>query len=109
MYDNNGDLTPEYKAQAEELVGRIGTICKEYHPAIVLFVLEAAMSAQISSFSPPIGDLFAQMMLEYKNKAAILLSVAELLKGKMDEIRSGASIEELLKTIQEEQESNPQE
>lgn len=93
MYDNDNDND---KAQAEELVTKVGAICKEYHPVIVLFVLEAALSAQIASVSPPLGDLFTEMMREYKSKAAILLTVAELLKGGANAIRNDASVEDLL-------------
>jgi hypothetical protein len=109
MHDSDGNITPEFKAQAEELVVRIGAVCKDFPPALVLFVLEAALIEQISMFSPPLSDLFVEAMRVYKEKAAILITVAELLKGKAEAIRNGASIEDLLAELGIAPESKPQE
>jgi hypothetical protein len=93
---DNENLTPEFKAQATELVSKLGAICREYPPAVVLFVLEAAMTEQVSMFMPPLADLFADAMAMFKERAAVLLTVAELLKGKADAIRDRASVESLI-------------
>jgi hypothetical protein len=99
VYDNDGNPTQEFKAQAEELVVKIGSMCKDYHPAIVLFVLEAAMTEQISVFSPQLSNLFEETMGAFKAKAAVLIIVADMLKGRAEEIRNGASIEDILAEI----------
>lgn len=110
MYDNEGNLTVDAKTQAEELVTKLGAICKEYHPAIVLFVLEAAMTEQINQFSHPLSELFSETMHAYKEKAAILITVSAMLKGKAEAIRNGASIEDILTELGAAvQESEPKE
>jgi hypothetical protein len=88
MYDTKGSLTPEAMAQAMELMQKVASAVKEYHPAITLFVLEAALGAQIGNFSQPLGDLFDETMRVYKQKATILMSVAGLLRDTLDGIRA---------------------
>jgi phage host-nuclease inhibitor protein Gam len=97
MYDNDGNVTLEFKAQAEELEDKIGTLCNEYPATLVLFVLEMALTEEITSLNSTIGDLFTAMMKEYKTKAAILL-MTELVKGRLD----SASIKEILENMHEE-------
>jgi len=81
LQDSDGNLTLEAKAQAEELVLKIAAICKDYPPALVLFVLEAALTEQISILAPPLSELFTDTMKAFKDKAVLLLSIMKLLKG----------------------------
>jgi len=91
LVGEDGALKPDVKAQAEELVTKITELCKEYPPAITLFVLEAVLEEEIHMYSPPISGLFQQMMKAFKYKATILISTLELLKDK------GISVEDLIK------------
>lgn len=98
MLGEDGQLKPEVVARAKELITNIALLCKDEEPAIVLFVLEAAMSEQIAMFAPPLGDLFRSMMQAYKHKAAVLISMVEMLKnegvGLDDLMRLGSELDE---------------
>ena len=86
----DGRIKPEAEAAAKELVVKVAELCKDVEPAIVLFVLEAALTAQIKSFLPPLGDMFRDMMRAYKSKAAVLIQMVEMLRD------GGMSIEDLM-------------
>jgi|SRR5271170_3400944 len=96
LVGEDGNIIPEVKAQAEELVIKIANLCKEYPPAITLFVLEASLAEEIAMYAPEIADLFQAVMKEFKQKAAMFISVAALLKEK------GINIEDLIKVDSEE-------
>jgi|SRR5271168_2773058 len=90
LVGEDGNIRPEIEAQAKELVIKIDEACKEYPPAITLFVLEAALTAEIKMYSPEIGDLFQTVMKEFKNEATLLIGMKALLKEK------GITIKDLL-------------
>ena len=91
LLGEDGQLKPEVVARAKVLITGIATLCADEEPAIVLFVLEAAMTENISMFAPPLGDLFRSMMQAYKHKAAVLIQMVEMLKNE------GVGLDELMK------------
>src|SRR5271154_2520176 len=90
LMDENGQIKPEIMGRAKVLTTNIAELCKDEEPVVVLFVLEAAMTAHISDFAPPLADLFRSMMKAYKQKAAVLFQMVELLKA------GGIGMEELM-------------
>src|SRR5277367_2974190 len=89
LIGEDGQLKPEVVGRAKVLITNIATLCADEEPAIVLFVLEAAMTEQIAMFAPPLGELFRSMMQAYKHKASVLIQMVEMLKNEgvgMDEI-----------------------
>ena|SRR5271170_4877442 len=90
LIGEDGQLKPEVVSRAKALITNIATLCAEEEPAVVLFVLEAAMTEQIAMFTPPLGDLFRSMMKAYKHKAAVLIQMVEMLKA------GGIGMEELM-------------
>ena len=103
LVGEDGNIKPEIMERATGLIANIAELCKDEEPAVVLFVLEAALTEQISIFAPPLGDLFTQMMRAYKGKAAMLLSVLEMLK------KGGVSIEEIMAVGDGQGDINPDE
>ena|SRR5271157_675370 len=101
MMGEDGQFKPEVMEQGLKLVREVAELCGGHDPALVLFVLEAALTEQIEMFAPPLGDLFRSSMRAYKNKAAMLLTVATLLKD------SGLSIEEILQAEAEQTTEKP--
>jgi hypothetical protein len=97
----NQELTPEIMAEATELTQKLATLCREYQPHTVLFVLEAALGAEIGRYAPPLSDLFDAMMGEFKSRATMLLTVAEIIKAKAD--ADGTPIEDVIRQMQEAQ------
>lgn len=76
----DGELKPEVVDRAKALIMIIAELCRNEEPAIALYVLEAALTEQITMFVPPLGDLFRSMMRAYKQKASALISLVEMLK-----------------------------
>lgn len=97
ILNDDGQLNPAWQAQAEELIGKIATISREYPNAVVMFVLEAALTEQIAMYSPALGDLFTETMRRYRHKATILLAVSDVLRTRMTEIKDAAHLEEILR------------
>ena len=94
LMGEDGQLKPEVVERAKALVTNIAELCKDEEPALVLFVLEAAMTEQIGMFAPSLSDLFVAMMRAYKQKASMLLTMLELLKsGKVsiEDIKAAAN------------------
>jgi len=81
LLGEDGQIKPEIMERAKALIANIAELCKEEQPALVLFVLEAALTEQIAMFAPPLSELFGSMMRAYKNKATVLLSVLELIQN----------------------------
>ena len=98
LIGEDGQLKPEVVGRAKVLITNIATLCADEDPAIVLFVLEAAMTENIAMYAPPLGDLFRSMMKAYKHKAAALIQMVELLKA------GGVSLEELMALKDEDEE-----
>jgi hypothetical protein len=80
VLDENGDIKPELLERAKKLTSQIAELCVDEEPLIVMFVLEAAMTAHISYFAPPLGELFSEMMESYKKKAAAIIKLIEALQ-----------------------------
>ena len=109
--NEDGQMKPEVKKQAEELIVKIATVCKDYPQAVVMFVLEAALTEQIAIYSPMLGDLFSEMMSQYRKRATLLLVVSDMLRDKLGNVTDEASLNEALKGLKSEleTESTPQE
>ena len=108
---DDGQLTPAVKAQAEELIVKVATACKDYPQGVVMFVLEAALTEQIAIYSPMLGDLFAETMAQYRKRAMLLLTVSDILREKLTNVTDEASLNEALAgmKVELEKESTPQE
>jgi hypothetical protein len=103
LVGEDGSIKPEIMERATALIAGIAELCQHEEPAVVLFVLEAALTEQISMFAPPLGDLFTAMMRSYKQRAAQLLSVLEMLK------KGGVTIEEIMAAGDGQGDINPDE
>jgi hypothetical protein len=100
----DGQIKPEIVERAKGLIANIAELVKGEEPAVVLFVLEAALTEQIAMYAPPLGELFRSMMKAYKHKAAALISIVEMIKN------SGVSLEELMQEARDGQgDINPDE
>ena len=62
LVGEDGNIKPEIMERATALIAGIAELCKEEEPAVVLFVLEAALTEQINMFAPPLSESFTQMM-----------------------------------------------
>jgi hypothetical protein len=80
VLDENGDIKSELLERAKKLTSQIAELCVDEEPLIVMFVLEAAMTAHISFFQPSLGDLFSAMMEDYKRKASTVIKLLEALE-----------------------------
>ena len=109
MLSDDGQLSPEVKKQAEELIVKVATLCKDYPQMVVMFVLEAALTEQIAMYSPMLGDLFTEMMAQYRKRATLLLVVSDMLKEKLAGVTDEESLNEALKNMKSELESTPEE
>lgn len=98
-FDAGGELTPEAKQSAVELMEKVAHACKDYDPVTILLVLETALGETIGSYSAPLRDLFLAAMDSFKAKAAIMLTIAAAVKGREGEIREGVPVEEILRDI----------
>lgn len=85
MFDENGGIRPETEVKAKELMEKVAIACSEYHPSVVLTVLEAALTEEINTFSPILADLFIHMMGDYRHKAAMLLTLQQQFEGMVAE------------------------
>ena len=85
MFDSNGQLSEEFKAQGLQLVQDIAAVCKGKEPVLVMFVLEAILTEQISIYSEPLGELFSEMMKVYKQKATMMLQIMDMLREAGDQ------------------------
>jgi hypothetical protein len=85
----NGDLKPEIRAQAEDLMHKLATLCRNYDPTIRLFCLEAAMTEEVKAYFPPAAELFEQMLEEFKGRVAMLAEMSMLIESRMPEIQAG--------------------
>jgi hypothetical protein len=74
-------MTEDQKTQALELMKQFATAAKAYDPLIVMSVLEAAMTAEIYRQDQLVGQLFEEMMSDFKGEAAVLLGVSMLMKA----------------------------
>jgi len=81
VLNEKGEINPDALEQATELTRKIAKLCKDEEPLIVLFVLEAALTAHISAYEPALGDLFSAMMRSYKEKAAVIIHMMEALEA----------------------------
>jgi hypothetical protein len=77
---NQPTFTPEQEAAAKELVTKLATVCREYEPGLVLFVLEACLSEELARISPVIGMMFDGYMREFKKRSSLILNVMEALE-----------------------------
>ena len=106
MTGQDGELKPEIVERAKELIRSIAELCKEEEPAVVLFVLEAAMTAHIGLYAPPLADMFRDMMKAYKEKATIFIGLYEALKhgdlGLLKVLKNGDNLEDLLRMMDDE-------
>ena len=102
MINEEGQLSPEIKQQAEELMVKVATACQGYPQMVVMFVLEAALTEQIAIYSPMLGDLFSEMMAAYRKRAMLLLTVSSMLKEKLAVVTDEASLNEALKGLKSE-------
>lgn len=108
--NEDGQISPEMKRQAEELIFKVATVCKDYPQMVIMFVLEAALTEQIAIYSPMLGDLFAETMAQYRKRAMLLLTVSDMLKDRLSNITDEASLNEALKSLKSEMgESTPKE
>ena len=105
ILNDDGQMNPEWKKQAEELIVKIATISRDYPVPVVMFVLEAALTEQIAIYSPMLGDLFSEMMVQYRKRATLLLAVSEMLRDKLANVTDEASLNEALKGMKSELES----
>ena len=111
ILNDNGQLSPEVMKQSEELMVKVATICREYPQMVVMFVLEAALTEQIAIYSPMLGDLFSEMMVQYRKRATLLLAVSDMLRDRLTNVTDEASLSEALKGMKSEleAESTPEE
>src|SRR5271157_307885 len=74
-------MTDEQKTQALELTKLMAAASRPYDSLVVMTVLEAAMTAEIYRQDQMVGQLFEEMMGEFKKEAAIFLGVSALMKA----------------------------
>jgi hypothetical protein len=111
ILNEDGQMNAEWKAKAEELIAKLATISREYPESVVMFVLEAALTEQIAMYSPMLGDMFAETMVQYRKRATLLLAVSDILGEKLGTVIDEASLNEALKGMKSEleAESTPEE
>lgn len=74
-------MTDAQKEQALELMTTMATASRPYDSLVVMSVLEAAMTAEIHRQDPLVGQLFEEMMGEFKKEAAVLLGLSALMNA----------------------------
>lgn len=84
ILNDDGKMNPEWKTQAEELIVKLATLCKDYPQTVVMFVLEAALTEQIAIYSPVLDRLFTETMAQFRKRAILLLTVADALREGLD-------------------------
>lgn len=105
ILNDDGQMNPEWQEKAEELIGRIATISREYPEAVVMFVLEAALTEQIAMYSPALGDLFSETMVQYRKRATLLMVVSDMLKEKLAGVTDAESLSAALRGMKSELET----
>lgn len=74
-------MTEEQKEQAIELTRLFANAAKNYDTLVVMTVLEAAMTGEIYRQDSMVGQLFEEMMDQFRGEATILLSMSMLMKA----------------------------
>jgi hypothetical protein len=74
-------MTEEQKEQAIALTKTFAQAAKEHDPLVVMSVLEAAMTGEIYRQDELVGQLFEEMMDNFKKEASVLLGLSMLMKA----------------------------
>jgi hypothetical protein len=74
-------MTDTQREQALELMTTLATASRPYDALVVMSVLEAAMTAEIYRQDPLVGQLFEEMLGEFKKEAAVLLGLSALMSA----------------------------
>jgi hypothetical protein len=74
-------MTETQREQALELMETMAIASRPYDSLVVMSVLEAAMTAEIHRQDPLVGQLFEEIMGQFKKEAAVLLGLSALMKA----------------------------
>jgi len=74
-------MTEEQKEEAIALTKTLANDCKPFDTLVVMTVLEAAMTAEIYRQDTLVGQLFEEMMDEFRKEASVLLGLSMLMKA----------------------------